>query len=178
MKPKRSWMTIDDLIQDARQTARALLGRKPVFFRVENRLGGKSILSDPFVLRGVLRTLIANAAKHVERGELRLQITRDSYAVRFALYDTGSAMPENEQDDALRPRPRLDAALARRLGDADLGLPLSRYLLGFLGGDLTVVSTPSVGSVFTITLPAVDGLGNELVRCQTLVAESRRTLAA
>jgi hypothetical protein len=35
-----------------------------------------------------------------------------------------------------------------------------------------------VGSVFTITLPAVDGLGNELVRCQTLVAESRRTLAA
>jgi signal transduction histidine kinase len=180
MKAKRSWVAIDDLIREARERARAQLAGKPVFFLVENEVPGGSLLCDPFILRGVLRTLIANAAKHTELGKLTLRISKDSYAVRFALHDTGAGMCPRKQDDALRPRPVVDAALVRRLGDPDFGLPLSRHLIGLLGGDLTVVSRPASGSIVTIALPAVDALGNELLRrFQTPLAEpSRRTLAA
>jgi signal transduction histidine kinase len=180
MKAKRSWILMDDLVREAQERARVQLAGKPVFFLVENQLPGSSVLSDSFVVRGVLRTLIANAAKHTELGKVVLRITRDSYAVRFAVHDTGGGMCPSKQHDALRPRPCIDANLVRRLGDHDLGLPLSRYLVTLLGGDLTVISTPATGSVFTIALPAVDGLGNELVRRfdSQLAEAGRRTLAA
>lgn len=180
MKPKRSWIPIDDLVRDARERAHAQLAGKPVFFLVENELAGRSLLADPFILRGVLRTLIANAAKQTDLGKVMLRVTRDSYAVRFSLEDTGRGMCPSAQREALRPRPVVDANLVRRLGDADLGLPLSRHLVGLLGGELTVVSSPAAGSAFTITLPAVDGLGNEMVRRfdASLWQQGRRTLAA
>jgi signal transduction histidine kinase len=179
MKPKRAWISIDDLIRDTRERAHALLAGKPVFFLVENDLPGQSLLADPFVLRAVLRTLIANAAKQTDLGKLVLRIGRDSYAVRFSLQDTGRGMCPRKQRDALRPRPVVDPNLVRRLGDLDLGLPLARYLLGLLGGDLTVVSMRPAGSVFTITLPVVDGLGNEMVRRpESSLSRLRSTLAA
>jgi signal transduction histidine kinase len=180
MKPERNWIPIDDLIRDARERAHAQLAGKPVFFLVENELPGCSLLADPFILRGALRTLIANAAKQTDLGKLKLRITRDSYAVRFSVEDTGRGMSPGAQREALRPRPVIDANLVHRLGDTDLGLPLSRHLVGLLGGELSAVSSPAAGSVFTITLPAVDGLGNEMVRRldASLWQEGRRTIAA
>jgi signal transduction histidine kinase len=180
MKPKHSWMSIDELVQDARERARVQLAGKPVFFLAQNQLPGRALLSDPMVVRGVLRTLLANAAKHTEIGKLTLRITWDSYTVRFALHDTGDGISAEKQEESLRPRHCFGPELARRLGDADLGLPLSRYLAGLLGGDLTVISKPATGSVFTLALPAVDGLGNELVRRYRprLHEQNRRRLAA
>jgi signal transduction histidine kinase len=35
-----------------------------------------------------------------------------------------------------------------------LGLPLSRKLAELLGGELTLSSTPGVGSVFTVSIPS------------------------
>jgi signal transduction histidine kinase len=44
--------------------------------------------------------------------------------------------------------------MAQRFGGTGLGLALSRKLARMMGGDVTVTSEPSKGSVFTVRLPA------------------------
>jgi signal transduction histidine kinase len=46
-----------------------------------------------------------------------------------------------------------DSLTARRYGGTGLGLALSRKLARMMGGDVTVTSEPSKGSVFTVRLP-------------------------
>jgi adenylate cyclase len=46
-----------------------------------------------------------------------------------------------------------DATTAQRFGGTGLGLALSRRLARMMGGEVTVMSEPGKGSVFTVRLP-------------------------
>jgi signal transduction histidine kinase len=52
-----------------------------------------------------------------------------------------------------QPCNQSDSLTARRYGGTGLGLALSRKLARMMGGDVTVTSEPSKGSVFTVRLP-------------------------
>ena len=47
-----------------------------------------------------------------------------------------------------------DSLTARCYGGTGLGLAITRKLARMMGGDVTVVSEPSKGSVFTVRLPS------------------------
>jgi signal transduction histidine kinase len=46
-----------------------------------------------------------------------------------------------------------DATTAQRFGGMGLGLAITRKLARLMGGDVTVVSEPGKGSIFTVRLP-------------------------
>lgn len=114
------------------------------------------LVTDPLRVRQVLSNLVANALKFTERGRVQVCLTFDEAAGRLVLEvrDTGIGIDEGAQTSLFQPFHQLDASFTRRFGGSGLGLSLVRQFARALGGEVSVESTPGVGSVFRVQLPA------------------------
>lgn len=114
------------------------------------------LLTDPLRVRQVLSNLVANALKFTDRGGVCVCLAFDEAAGRLSIEvrDTGIGIDEGAQTSLFQPFHQLDASFTRRFGGAGLGLSLVRQLARALGGEVSVESTPRVGSVFRVELPA------------------------
>ena len=74
--------------------------------------------------------------------------------LQLAVADSGIGMTAEQQAKLFQDFTQADATMAQRFGGTGLGLALSRKLARMMGGDVTVTSEPSKGSVFTVRLPA------------------------
>ena len=125
------------------------------------------IVTDPQRLRQILKNLLANAFKFTEQGKVHVQIglaekgwsegheslLNASSVVALSVSDTGIGIEEEQQQRIFEAFAQGDGSTARLYGGTGLGLSISRELVGLLGGELTVVSTPGEGSTFTVYLP-------------------------
>ncbi len=71
--------------------------------------------------------------------------------------DTGSGIPADKLETIFEPFVQVNRTLSSPDIGVGLGLAISRELARGMGGDLTVSSTPGVGTTFTLTLPAAAG---------------------
>jgi light-regulated signal transduction histidine kinase (bacteriophytochrome)/FixJ family two-component response regulator/HPt (histidine-containing phosphotransfer) domain-containing protein len=113
--------------------------------------------TDALRLRQILNNLLSNALKFTRAGEIALRVERVAETtaplLRFRVRDTGIGMDADVLGRLFRPFEQADGSTSRQFGGTGLGLSISRQLARLLGGDLTVVSTPNVGSEFTLDLP-------------------------
>jgi signal transduction histidine kinase/HAMP domain-containing protein/ActR/RegA family two-component response regulator len=125
------------------------------------------IVTDPQRLRQILKNLLANAFKFTERGRVHLQIglaeagwnrqmeslANASSVVALSVVDTGIGIDDEHQQRVFEAFAQGDGTTSRLYGGTGLGLSISRELVGLLGGEITVSSTPGQGSRFTVFLP-------------------------
>ena len=102
----------------------------------------------------ILRNFISNALKYTERGEVRISVRGADGLVHFAVQDTGIGIEPAYLPTIFEEFTQVDHPLQGQTRGTGLGLPLSRKLATLLGGDIRVQSTPGVGSVFTLSVPA------------------------
>jgi signal transduction histidine kinase/DNA-binding response OmpR family regulator/HAMP domain-containing protein len=126
-----------------------------------------NIITDPQRIRQILKNLLSNAFKFTERGSVHLRIdlagrgwsrertslSQAASVVSLAVTDTGIGIDAEQQLRVFEAFAQGDGTTARRYGGTGLGLSISRELVGLLGGELTVTSTPDQGSTFTVYLP-------------------------
>ena len=108
-------------------------------------------------LRQVLLNLLSNACKFTKEGEVALRGRRVSNGrnwVELSISETGIGMTSEQQAKLFEEFTQADATTAQRFGGTGLGLAITRKLARMMGGDVTVTSEPSKGSVFTVRLPA------------------------
>ncbi|MET0399061.1 MAG: ATP-binding protein [Longimicrobiaceae bacterium] len=118
-----------------------------------------SALGDPERIQQVLINLLANAVKFTRPGgRVTLGAEGRGDVVHVRVTDTGRGIPPEKLDAIFDPFVQVD----RRAGLVEdsqqgvgLGLAISRELARAMDGELTVESTPGVGSTFTLTLPRV-----------------------
>lgn len=108
-------------------------------------------------LRQVLVNLGGNAVKFTDSGAVTLRISArevhgERMQVRLDVADTGIGIEPENQAHIFEEFVQEDASTTRRYGGTGLGLAIARQLVALMGGHLTLVSTPGVGSTFSVDL--------------------------
>jgi signal transduction histidine kinase len=110
--------------------------------------------TDEGKLGQILRNLISNALKFTDAGEVRVAAElRDPDLIAFSVADTGVGIAEEDRDRIFQEFTQIENPQQRRAPGTGLGLPLSRKLAAFLGGELSLDSRLGHGSVFTAVIP-------------------------
>lgn len=116
------------------------------------------LVGDEHRLRQVLLNLLGNAIKFTDQGMVSLKVDAtertESFAViRFVVRDTGIGIERQKLPQLFEKFYQIDSTNSRRHGGTGLGLAITRHIVGLMGGRISVESTPTVGSVFTVSLP-------------------------
>jgi two-component system, OmpR family, sensor histidine kinase BaeS len=111
------------------------------------------VQADPIRLAQVIGNLVENAIKYTPPGHaVTITAGQDGELAWVRVSDTGPGIPPEEQ--ALIFNPFYRGGHGRRIKQGmGLGLSIARDLAEAHGGEITVESTPGLGSVFTLWLP-------------------------
>ena len=114
-------------------------------------------LGDPVRVRQILFNLLSNAIKFTEHGGVRVHVSttplgEGNTRATLAVADTGVGLTAEQLARLFEPFMQADSSITREFGGTGLGLSIVRRLAQIMGGDVTVESVPSAGSIFTVTM--------------------------
>ena len=109
------------------------------------------VRADEKRVRQILINLLGNAIKFTARGEVRLRVRYAREMAAIEIEDTGPGLSQQEHERIFEPFTRGSSTGSTATG-AGLGLTIAKMLTDLMGGELTVSSTPGLGSVFKVKL--------------------------
>ena len=114
------------------------------------------VSGDPLRISQILGNLLSNAVKFTERGEVVLEVTREDDVCVFQVRDTGIGLTDEQMGRLFSAFEQADTTTTRKFGGTGLGLAISKRLVELMGGQISVRSTPAVGSCFEVRLPLTE----------------------
>lgn len=141
-----------DLLHHIEKMFRPAASRKNLKFHAD--LGPalpEVVLADESRLRQVLINLLANAVRFTEAGEVTLRVRYQWGTALFEVSDTGCGIAAEDLERIFLPFERAPHPSPTSEGTG-LGLTITRLLVELAGGEITVRSTPGVGSTFAVRL--------------------------
>ncbi|QMU77066.1 response regulator [Streptacidiphilus sp. PB12-B1b] len=112
------------------------------------------LVTDEVMLARILRNLLSNGLKFTLRGEVRLDVRRESEQwLTFTVTDTGVGIPEDQLEKVFEEFYQVKGAHQRNRPGTGLGLPYARRLAALIGGTLTLDSRLGEGTRVVLRLP-------------------------
>jgi len=169
---------IPSLVNDSAQLNRLRYDSKPVNFSVHvDENTPHYLFGDELRIKQVLNNILSNAFKYTEEGSVSLFISagdgHDSENVTLILrvLDTGQGMTEKQIASLFDEYTRFNAKANRETVGTGLGMSITKHLLNLMNGEISVQSTPGMGSEFTVRIPQKRA-GSEV--CGSEVSEKLR----
>lgn len=108
-----------------------------------------SLRGDPRRIRQIITNLLNNALRFTDRGHIILRSRCEGKNWYIEVEDTGCGIDPARQHDIFQPFVQVSG----KRGGTGLGLTISASLAQAMQGELSVTSTPGVGSCFQLRLP-------------------------
>jgi signal transduction histidine kinase len=144
-----------ELIEEVEALSRPQMVEKGITYDSSRCDGALVLRGDRQKCAQILLNLLSNAVKFTPAGG-RITLRTDVAAPGMALIgvrDTGIGMTPEQVATVFEAYVQFDNPQARPEKGTGLGMAISRELSRGMGGDLTVVSEPGVGTEFLLTLP-------------------------
>ena len=142
-----------ELINEVHSLVSIMVENKGLYFEIDYDFPiPEKIFSDAVRFKQVILNLCSNAVKFTEKGGIKIKVScnRDTNRLIVKVNDTGIGLSEAQVNKIFAPFTQADASTTRQYGGTGLGLHLSKELTIKLGGDISVESTPDVGSSFCV----------------------------
>jgi signal transduction histidine kinase/DNA-binding NarL/FixJ family response regulator len=110
------------------------------------------VRTDEKRMRQVLINVIGNAVKFTSEGQVVFRLSYAREMATFEIQDTGPGIAADEIEQIFEPFARGSAVSSTASGGTGLGLTISKMLTDLMGGEMTVQSTPGLGTLFRIRL--------------------------
>ncbi|HEY9849170.1 MAG TPA: ATP-binding protein [Leptolyngbyaceae cyanobacterium] len=129
------------------------------------------IQTDESKLRQVIINLLGNAIKFTETGMVRLGVSVDNIEqpeidgkklrLHFEVQDTGLGIAQEELKLLFAPFEQTETGKKTQQGTG-LGLAISRKYVQLMGGEITVRSTPGIGSTFAFDIQVSQAIASDI----------------
>lgn len=146
---------IPQLVQEVATTITPLVQKKGNTLVLDCPADIGVMQADAMKIRQMLLNLLSNASKFTENGTITLAVGRqpDGQTIHMKVSDTGIGMTPEQLGRLFQAFSQADASTASKYGGTGLGLAISKQFAKLMGGEITVESTPGVGTTFTVVLP-------------------------
>jgi signal transduction histidine kinase len=114
---------------------------------------GLMIHVDLRAFKQVVLNLLSNAVKFTEAGSVMVTAALADGALVVTVADTGIGIAPEVMPRLFEPFHQGHAGLSRKYGGSGLGLSICRNLVELHGGQITLASTPQMGTSVTVWLP-------------------------
>jgi two-component system sensor histidine kinase/response regulator len=144
---------VNELISQILNVQRSIAATKGINI-VMNTEDELYTITDPEILKLVVRNLINNAVKFTPNGGIiTVSVGQEDDGCCVSIQDTGIGMTEEQQQKLFTSEVKSTYGTGNEKG-VGLGLSLSNEFVKLLGGKIKVQSKPNEGSVFSVYLPA------------------------
>ncbi len=163
-------LTIQEVLSQLESVFNPIAGDKGIEFAVTmDESAPKTITGDSQRTLQVLKNLLSNACKFTSKGSVTLRAYKPvgeenplgKSAIAFDVIDSGIGIPADKQSLIFNAFQQADGSTSRTYGGTGLGLSISRQLARSMGGEVSLVSEPGVGTTFTLYLPVSSEFGQK-----------------
>ena len=149
----KEFFTSKDLLEELSNLFNAQIEEKNLSFIVEDNFNSQ-ICSDKTKILQILKNFLSNALKFTRIGSISLKIeTLDETKLQILVSDTGIGIESKQLESVFNAFVQADGSISREYGGTGLGLSISKKMAEFIGGEITLQSTFSKGSTFSLILP-------------------------
>lgn len=139
------------------------------------------VIGDSTRIAQVVVNLVGNAIKFTARGEVALEVRRDSEhgdatELHFIVRDTGIGISSDKQKLIFEAFSQADASTTRKFGGTGLGLTISSRLVEAMNGSIWVESELGTGSTFHFILRLIRASPTCSVMAERTVLAGTRAL--
>lgn len=178
-------VNIDGLLKSIEEVMKPAAIEKGLIFEITRTPGvdnnDVSVHADKARLKQCLMNLVGNAIKFTKKGFVRVRVSShkklDVNYIRFDIEDSGIGIASENLTRIFEPFSQIetsDGLINHQFSSTGLGLAVTHYIAEMLGGKLTVNSTFSKGSVFSLFVPQTVSANNSVEQQETAdVKESR-----
>jgi signal transduction histidine kinase len=146
---------VHQAVEEVAAVVKGMAQKRQIAVRIEIGEGLHAVKLDQHKFKQVLYNLLSNAIKFSnDNGQIAIRAQRlDPHQIELQVRDTGMGIKAGDISRLFTEFEQLDSGTARRFEGTGLGLALTKKIVEFQGGRISVESELGKGSTFTVVLP-------------------------
>lgn len=155
LEPSPRYIDVSPSLEALVSTAKGLLKEnRSILLNTKIKNIYPNVYADEKALNKVLTHILENATKYTKKGEISIYTEEDDERLYIVISDTGVGMTEEELKRIFEPFTKMimnDQPISLSEG-VGIGMPISKYLMEKMSGDLIVESKKDYGTIVKIAL--------------------------